>query len=68
MQMEVKTYNRDARGGAPADAIRAAEEAKAAAAKLNNPKNVIWTAEEVQEQAEEIPDDRMQPDFEIVPK
>ena len=68
VQVEVKTYNRDARGGAPAEQIRAAEEAKAAEEKKNDPKNVIWTSEEVQEAAEEMPDDRVQPDFEIIPK
>ena len=47
VQVEVKTYNRDARGGAPAEQIRASEEAKAAEEKKNDPKNVIWTAEEV---------------------
>ena len=68
VQVEVKTFNRDARGGAPADSIRAQEEIKAAEEKKLNPKNVIWTPEEVQEQAEEMPDDRVQPDFEIIPK
>ena len=68
VQVEVKTYNRDAKGGAPAESIRAQEEAKAAEERKNDPKNVIWTQEEVQEQAEEMPDDRIQPDFEIIPK
>ena len=68
VQVEVKTYNRDAKGGAPAEAIKAAEEAKAQAAKLADPKNVIWTNDEVQEAAEAQPDDRVQPDFEIIPK
>merc|ERR1712004_134358 len=68
VKMEVKTYNRAAQGGAPAEQIKAAEEAKALAARLQDPKNVIWTPEEVQEAAEEMPDDRLQPDFEIIPK
>ena len=68
VKMEVKTFNRDAKGGAPPEQIKAAEEEKARAAKLNDPKNVIWTADEVLEAAEEMPDDRMQPDFEIIPK
>ena len=34
VQVSVKTYNRDAKGGAPAEQIKAAEEAKAAQAKL----------------------------------
>ena len=49
VQVEVKTFNRDAKGGAPAEQIQAAEEAKAIEAKKNNPANVIWTQEEVQE-------------------
>ena len=68
VKVEVKTYNRAAGGGAPEAEIRAAEEAKAKAAKDADPKNQIWSQEEVQEAAEEMPDDRMQPDFEIVPK
>ena len=66
--MEVKTYNRAAGGGAPEEQIKAAQEAKALAERLAAPQNVIWTPEEVQEAAEEMPDDRMQPDFEIIPK
>ena len=68
VKVEVKTFNRDEKGGAPAADIAAAEAAKAAAAKLADPKNVIWTEEEVKEAAEDIPDDRVQPDFEIIPK
>ena len=68
VQVEVKTFNRDAKGGAPAEELKAAEEAKALAARLNDPKNVIWTPEEVQEAAEEQPDDRLQPDFDFIPK
>ena len=68
VKVEVKTYNRDEKGGAPEEQIKAAEEAKKAAKKLADPKNVIWTDEEVKEAAEEIPDDRVQPDYEIIPK
>ena len=49
VQMHVKTYNRAAGGGAPESDIRAAEESKQAAEKLTNPKNQIWSPEEVQE-------------------
>ena len=68
VQVQVKTYNRDAKGGAPAAQIAAAEEQKAAEEKAQDPRNAIWTPEEVQAQAEEIPDDRIQPDYEVVPK
>ena len=68
VKMEVKTFNRAAEGGAPEEQIKAAQEAKSLAERLSAPENVIWTPEEVQEAAEEMPDDRMQPDFEIIPK
>ena len=47
VQVVAKTFNRDAHGGAPAEQIRAQEETKAAEEKKNDPKNVIWTPEEV---------------------
>ena len=47
VKREVKTYNRAAGGGAPEAEIRAAEEAKAKAAKDADPKNQIWSQEEV---------------------
>ena len=61
-QIEVKTFNRDVNGGATADAIAKAREAMQKA----QPKNQIWTEEEVAVKAEELPDDRPQPEYEII--
>ena len=63
-KIEVKTNNRDAKGGAKAEDLKAAAEEK----KKKDPKNQIWDEQEVNEKAEEIPDDRPQPDFDIIPK
>ena len=49
-KIEVKTYNRDAKGGATQSAIEAQK-------KVPKEKD-IWTEEEVNIKAEEIPDDR----------
>ena len=63
-KVEVKTFNRDVNGGAPADAIAKAKEAM----KKAQPKNQIWTEEEVNIKAEELPDDRPAPEYEILHK
>ena len=63
-EVVVKVNTRDKKGGANEAALKEAEEAK----KAKDPKNQIWNEAEVQEKAEEMPDDRPQPDFEIIPK
>lgn len=60
-QVEVKTYNREIGGGAPKDAIEAAR----AAIQKAKPKNQIWSEEEVNVKAEELPDDRPAPEYDI---
>ena len=35
---------------------------------MADPKNQIWSQQEVQEAAEDMPDDRPQPEYEIIPK
>ena len=60
-QVQVKTYNRALGGGAPNDAIMAAREAL----KKAKPENTIWSEEEVAVKAEELPDDRPAPEYEI---
>ena len=57
----MKTFNRAQGGGAPQEAIEKAREAL----KKANPKNQIWTEEEVNVKAEELPDDRPAPEYEI---
>ena len=63
-KVEVKTFNRDAKGGATEEALAKAKEAL----KQVQPKNQIWSEEEVAIKAEELPDDRPAPDFEILHK
>lgn len=63
-KVEVKTFNRDAKGGATEEALAKAREAM----KIAQPKNTIWTEEEVNVRAEELPDDRPAPEFEIMQK
>ncbi len=63
-KVEVKTFNRDAKGGATEEALAKAREA----IKVAQPKNQIWTEEEVAVKAEELPDDRPAPEFEILHK
>ena len=58
----MKTFNRAVGGGATKESI---EEAKLKQ-KLQDPKNVIWSDQEVAERAETIVDDRATPDFEIM--
>lgn len=50
----MKTFNRDARGGASEESLKKAAEEK----KSRDTKNDIWTEEEVNIKAEELPDDR----------
>ena len=57
-KVEVKTFNRDARGGATEDSLKASQEQKK---KQIDDKHGIWTEEEVNILAEEVPDDSPQP-------
>ena len=63
-KVEVKTFNRDAKGGATEEALAIAREAM----KVAQPKNQIWSEEEVAVKAEELPDDRPAPEYEILYK
>jgi dynein assembly factor 6, axonemal len=63
-QIEVKTFNRDAKGGATEDALLKAREAL----KLAQPKNQIWNDEEIAIQAEQVLDDRAEPEYDIIQK
>jgi len=63
-QIEVKVNNRDVNGGATPAALEAAKEA----IKKAEPKNQIWTDEEIAVKAEELPDDRPAPEYEILHK
>ena len=53
-EVVVKTFNRDAKGGAPAESLKQEQTEK----KQADPKNQIWTQQEVSEAAEEVLDDR----------
>ena len=53
-EVVVKTFNRDAKGGAPAESLKQEQIEK----KMADPKNQIWTQQEVSEAAEEMLDDR----------
>ena len=61
-KVEVKTYNRAAGGGAPQQSIEEAKKQQ----KFDDPKNQIWSAQEVAEKAETVLDDRATPEFEIM--
>ena len=66
-KIEVKTFNRDAKGGAPVDSLKQYEEEQKKK-KEKEAKTSIWTEEEVNIKAEEQPDDRPQPKFDIIMK
>ena len=67
VKMEVKTFNRDVKVGAPTESIKAFEEEQKRK-REHDAKTSIWTEEEVNIKAEELPDDRPQPRFEILQK
>ena len=60
-KIEFKTVNRDAKGGAPIESLKKEEETKKEAKKESD----IWGEEEVNVMQEEMPDDRLQPEFEV---
>lgn len=62
VKTEIKVNNRAIGGGAKIETIEAEQKAK----NLEDPKLQIWTEEEVNVKAEEMPDDRPQPDYEIL--
>jgi hypothetical protein len=64
VKVEVKTFNRDAKGGATQESIKAFEEEQKKR-RLQDEKTSIWTEEEVNIKQEERPDDRPQPKFDI---
>ncbi|TNV74304.1 hypothetical protein FGO68_gene4406 [Halteria grandinella] len=64
VKVEVKTFNRDAKGGATQESLKAYEEEQRKK-KLQDEKTSIWTEEEVNIKQEELPDDRPQPKFDI---
>jgi predicted RNA-binding protein with RPS1 domain len=66
-KIEVKTFNRDAKGGAPIDSLKQYEEEQKKK-KEKEDKTSIWTEEEVNIKAEEQPDDRPQPKFDVLMK
>ncbi len=61
-KVEVKTFNRATGGGATQESIEEQKKQQ----KLQDPKNQIWSAQEVAEKAETVIDDRATPDFEIM--
>ncbi len=63
-KVEVKVHNRDVNGGATQEALEQARQA----VKKAEPKNTIWSEEEVAIKAEERPDDRPAPEYEIMVK
>ena len=63
VKMEVKTNNRNTTGGAKVEQVEEQQEVKKP--KEANPDD-IWTEEEVNIQEEERPDDRPQPEFEVL--
>ncbi len=65
VKVEVKTFNRDAKGGATAESIKNYEEEQKKK-KEREAKTSIWTEEEVNIKAEEAPDDRPQPKFDVL--
>jgi len=65
VKMEVKTFNRDVKGGATSESLRAFEEEQKRKKEMDA-KTSIWTEEEVNIQQEELPDDRPQPRFEVL--
>ena len=66
-KVEVRTFNRDVNGGATQDSLKAYEEEQRRLKQIDS-KTSIWTEEEVNIKAEELPDDRPQPKFEILQK
>lgn len=56
-KIEVKTYNRDIKGGATQESLQKYEEEQKKK-KERDEKTSIWTEEEVNIKAEEMPDDR----------
>ena len=63
-KVEVKTYNRALGGGATEESMKAEAKQKSE----NAPENKIFVPKEVDEQEEEMPDDRAQPEYEILYK
>ena len=61
-KVEVKVNNRAEGGGATTESIKEEKEKKSYA----DPKNVIYKEEEVNKEAESIPDDRPEPECEIL--
>jgi len=53
-KIEVKTFNRDPKGGASEQSLKQHQVEK----KKEDKKNDIWTEQEVNVKAEELPDDR----------
>jgi hypothetical protein len=66
-KIEVKTFNRDVKGGATIESLQKQEEEKKKK-KEQDEKTSIWTEEEVNIKAEEMPDDRPQPKFDVLMK
>jgi len=62
-EIVVKTNTRSETGGASEDALA---KARAALKLAGNPKDNIWNEEEINVKAEEKPDDRPEPEFEII--
>ena len=57
VKVEVKTFNRDQKGGATQESLKAYEDEQRKKKEIDSKTN-IWTEEEVNIQAEEVPDDR----------
>jgi len=66
-KVEVKTFNRDAKGGATSESIKQYEEEQKKKKEVEK-KSSIWTEEEVNIKAEEPADDRPQPKFDVLMK
>jgi hypothetical protein len=66
-KIEVKTFNRDIKGGATQESLMKYEEEQKKK-KERDEKTSIWTEEEVNIKAEEMPDDRPQPKFDVLMK
>jgi len=62
-EIVVKTNTRSENGGASEEALM---KARAAIKLAGNPKDNIWNDEEVNVKAEEKPDDRPEPEYEII--
>jgi predicted DNA-binding WGR domain protein len=63
-KVEVKTFNRAAEGGATAESIEEEKTKKSYA----DPKNIIYKSNEVDKEAESLPDDRPEPECELMYK